>query len=48
MSKVFLIMKTGINQFLSPGTIVIDMSTISSTSSIADWKNFTKKTNSIS
>ena len=35
--------ETGINQFLSPGTIVIDMSTISSTSSIQIGKNLQKK-----
>ena len=35
--------ETGINQFLSPGTIVIDMSTISSTSSMQIGKNLQKK-----
>jgi 2-hydroxy-3-oxopropionate reductase len=35
--------ENGINQFLNPGTIVIDMSTISSTSSIEIGKNLQKK-----
>ena len=35
--------ETGINQFLSPGTIVIDMSTISSTSSMQIGKILQKK-----
>ena len=35
--------ENGINQFLNPGTIVIDMSTISSTSSIEIGKNLQKR-----
>jgi len=35
--------ETGINQFLSPGTIIIDMSTISSTSSMQIGKVLQKK-----
>ena len=35
--------ENGINQFLNPGTIVIDMSTISSSSSIEIGKRFQKK-----
>ena len=36
-------LKNGINQYLKPGTVVIDMSTISSSSSIKIGKEFEKK-----